>query len=532
MPDKFINQIDKAIFVLIKATIFLLPLFFLPWSGEYFEFNKQFLLWLFAPTAALLWLFKAAAEKKLIVKANPLNLPVLIFLSLTAVAAFFSLDRFSSFFGHFGRFSDAWLGLFSLVIFYFLIINTRVADSAEKIIGLIKLLLYSSFIAAAVSLAAMFGWLSALSGDPLSIFSSASFNPAGGSLLSLAGFLATMSIISAGFLFRPAPNSAEEFSSKKFDRIFFSACLVLFLVILALVDFSLSWALVILGAGLIIFFRLLDPGFNFKKILNRHLLIPGALIILAGFMLALPNFNLAKIFLGRELPKEARLEYGQSWTIVKEVFKKSPALGSGPGTFAEDFSLFRPAELNQSAFWQIRFDKSRSHFLETLATAGLLSLLSWFLIICLVFYLNIVLLKKYLASRGALGADEDYNLITVLFIIFILIFCSQLLFLTNTVLNFIFWFCLALIIVFWQRNNQILFKEKTIDLNKTVIFYRASVLILFILSAGVFTLLVFEVKFFAADLIAARDSDRETGLITAIKLNPYLYNYRLGLAKL
>lgn len=523
MSDKFIGRIDKALGIIMKGTILLLPLFFLPWTSEAFEFNKQFLLWLLMPVAALLWLYKAIAEGQVKIKINPLNLPILIFLLLTAVASIFGLDRFSSFFGHFGRFSDAWLGLLSLIIFYFLIINTEVASGTEKIISLLKLLLYSSFAVAIVSLSAILGWLSVISGDPLSIFSSVSFNPAGGSLFSLAVWLAVMSIVLASFLFNGG--------LRKFDRIFFSVCLAIFLITLGLINFSLSWALIIIGAGLMIFFRWLAEGFNFKKILNYYLLIPAVLILLSTLMFALSNLSLTKLVLGQDLPREDLLTYEQSWIVAKEAFKKNPGLGSGLGTFQEDFSRYRPAELNSGAFWQIRFLKSRSYFLEILATAGLPTLLSYFLIICLVIYLNIILIKKYLGSEPASGTDENYNLITALFTVFVLIFFSQLGFLTNTVLNFIFWFYLALIIAFWQRVDQPLFKERIIDLKKTVLSYRLAILILFILSVGVFTLLVFETKFFVADLIATSRLDREAGLTTAIKLNPYRYNYRLSLAK-
>ena len=510
MSDTIAVKLEKIINIIIKGTIFLLPLFFLPWTSEHFEFNKQFLLWLLAPLALLLWFCKVAAAGQAKIKINLLNLPVGLFLLLTAAAAVFGLDRFSSFFGQVGRFSDSWLGLLSLVIFYFLIINTGAADSAKKIIGLLRLLLYSSLIVACWSLAARLGWLGAASA----------------SLFSLAVLLSIMSVAAAGFLLNGG--------LRKFDQIVFSVSLVMFLIILTLIDFSLSWVSLLLGAGLIIIFRWLAAGLSFKKILNYYLLIPAVVIFMAVLMLALPGINLAKPILGRELPKEALLGYGQSWIITKETFEKYPALGSGPGTFAEDFSLFRPAEFNSSAFWQIRFDKSRSHILEMLATAGLLTFLAYFLVICLVFYLNIVLIKKYLAKRQAEGAaaDENYNLMGILFTIFILLFFSQLFFLTNTVLNFTFWFTLGLIMAFWQSSHQPLFKEKIIDLHQTVLFYRLFILILFILSAGIFTLLAFEVKFFAADLIAARGSDSETSLMTAIRLNPYRYNYRLSLAKL
>lgn len=543
MSNSLANKLDKIILILIKGIIFLLPLFFLPWTNEYFEFNKQFLLWLFASIASLLWLGQAAVAGRIKIKINFLNLPILIFLLLAAAAAWFSLDRFSSYFGYFGRFSDAWFGLLSLAILYFLIINTKAADSAEKIFALLKLLLYASFIAAVVSFSAMLGWLGALSGDPTSIFSAGSFNPAGGSLLSLAVFLAIMSLISANFLVRPAPVSEPGLSRglKKFERIFFGAGLIIFLLVLALIDFSLSWVLVLLGAGLMIFFRLparrslgaggLASDLNFKKIINFRLLAPLAIMLLAVLVLILPNFSLAKMVLGQELPKEALLGYSQSWAITQQVLKNYPFLGSGPGTFAQDFSLYRPAEFNASVFWQIRFDKSGSHFLEILATAGLLTWLSYLLIICLIIYLNIVLIRKYLKSRPAGPANDDYNLITALFTVFILIFFAQFFFLTNTVLNFIFWLISGLLIAFWQRTDNALFKERIINLRQTGLFYRLSLLSILALAAAGFMLLAFQVKFFAADLIAASGQGQEAKLTAAIKLNPHRYNYRISLAK-
>jgi tetratricopeptide (TPR) repeat protein len=231
------------------------------------------------------------------------------------------------------------------------------------------------------------------------------------------------------------------------------------------------------------------------------------------------------------LPKEAILEYSKAFTITKEVLKKNPVLGSGPGTYAQDFSLYRPVELNGSAYWQIRFDKSASHFLEILATSGLPAWLSYFLVISLIIYLNVVLIIKYLKRGQPSLTDGDYNLIITIFTVFILLFFSQLAWLTNTVLNFTFWFFSGLIIAFWQLNNHSLFKERIINLNKSLIFFRLFLLILFLLSAGWIMLAAFEIKFFAAELIAAQGASREKSLMTAVKLNPYRYNYDISLAK-
>lgn len=521
MPKKLISQLDKLISIIIKATIFLLPLFFLPWTSEYFEFNKQFFLWLASGLALLLSLIRQAVAGQLKIKTNPLNFPIIIFLVLSAVSALFSSDIFSSFFGSYGRFSDAWLGLLSLVIFYFLLINTGLADGAPKIFALLKLLFYSAALAAVASLLAMSGLTQSLAADPFNILASPSFNPAGGSLLSLAVFLAVMSVAAAGFLSVAGLN--------KFDRFIFGAGLILFLLVIALINFYLSWLILVLGAGLLTVGRFLETGFSFKK--NYYWLIPAAVMLAAVLMLAVPKVNPAKIILGRTLPREALLDYKTSILITKKSLAVNPILGSGPATFASDFSLYRPAEFNQNDYWQIRFDKSSAQFLEILATLGLPAWLSYFLIISLVIYINIILFIKYLKNREPFLAGENYNLIMVIFTVFMLLFFSQLFFNFNTILNFSFWFLAALSIVFWQNYNQVLFKEKIINLNKAVLSSRLSLLSLLVLGALWLTLAGFEIKFFAAELAAAASSNREAGLLLAVKLNPARANYNISLAK-
>ena len=253
----------------------------------------------------------------------------------------------------------------------------------------------------------MSGVSQSLTADPLNILASPSFNPAGGSLLSLAVFLAVASVMATGFLF------SGRF--KKFDRLVFSVGLILFLTVIALINFYLSWIILALGAGLLISGRLLTVGLSFKKILNYYLLIPLAVALVAILMLALPKISPAKIIFGRILPKEVLLDYKTSFLITKKALVKNLILGSGPATFANDFSLYRPAEFNQNDYWQIRFDKSSSQFLEILATLGLPAWLSYFLIISLVIYINIILFIKYLKNREPLLANENYNLITVIF---------------------------------------------------------------------------------------------------------------------
>lgn len=513
-------MLERSVNFIIKAVIFILPLFFLPWTSEYFEFNKQFLLWLVMPLALSLHLIALAARKRLKLKVNPLNLPVLIFLLLTFISSLFSLDRFSSFFGYFGRFSDAWLGLASLVMLYFLLVNTGAADRAGKIAGLIKLAVYSALAVAAISLLAMLGLTRLLAPASLSILGSPAFNPASGSLPGLGVFLAVMAVLTLAFLLRGG--------LAKFERVFFSAGLGLMLIDSALLNFSLSWILILAGTLLLAVFHGLAGLLNFKNP-GRYLSL--ALLALAAIVfLVRPDISLSKLILGAELPREAALGNNQTLAISLAALKANPALGSGPGTFAFDFSLYRPSELNGGILWPIRFDKGGSHLLETLATTGILSWLSYFLIISLAVYLNALLIKKHFIGRQE-TAGTDYHLAAALFTVFILLFISQIFFQTNTLLNFSFWLFLGLLAAFWQSRERTLFKEKIMILDDKPVYLRFFWPLLFLFLAGVLTLQAFEIKFFAADVSAAGGRNRETGLARAAKLNPYRYNYSVSLAK-
>ena len=466
MPDKITDKLEKVIAALLKGTVFLLPLFFLPWTAEFFEFNKQFLLWLVMPLALFLWLFKTIRQKQLKIKTNILNLPILLFLLLAAASAVFSLDRFSSFFGYYGRFSDAWLGLLSLVIFYFLLINTGVADSAKKIYDLLKLFIYSALAAAAVSFSARVGFLKLLSVEAPNWLSLPWFNPAGGSLYSLGIFLTTAAAAVVGLFLTG--------KLKKSERYIFGGGLIL--IVIVLVSVNSSW-------------------------------------------------------LGLKPPQEAILDYSPALAIAKQALKASPFLGSGPGTFAYDFSLYRPAELNQNPLWQVRFDKSASQILELPATYGLLGLLGYFLIASLIIYLNVKLLIKHGRAWRTEGKSGDYNLAITLFSVFLWLFLCQIFFQTNTVLNFSGWLFLGLLVAFWQARDAAVFKEKIISLAENLKWRKFWLLVLFLAAAGWFALAVYEIKFFAADVLAARGADREASLAAAGKLNPKRHNYEISLAK-
>ena len=74
---------NTAIKILIYLTVFLIPLFFLPWTTEAFNFPKVHLLFFLISLILILWIARMLRyEKRVKFYQTPLDLPVLILLCL------------------------------------------------------------------------------------------------------------------------------------------------------------------------------------------------------------------------------------------------------------------------------------------------------------------------------------------------------------------------------------------------------------------------------------------------------------------
>ena len=124
--------LDFIIKYSVYILVFLMPLFWLPWSIEVFEFSKQYLLIFLVSLAFLAWLAKmVVVQKRFIFRRTPLDLWILLFMFITILSASFSIDKISSWLGYYGRFSDSVIGLISVALLYFVITN-NIKEKNEK----------------------------------------------------------------------------------------------------------------------------------------------------------------------------------------------------------------------------------------------------------------------------------------------------------------------------------------------------------------------------------------------------------------
>lgn len=507
---------NKIIRGCIYLLVFLVPIFWLPFSFEAFEFNKLYLIFFLVSLTFFAWLTKMALiDKEIRFRKTPIDIFVLVFLFLAILSTIFSVDKISSLFGFYGRFSNGLVGLLSLGMFYFLITNNlRVTNGNLKDVkGVLRVFLASVFFVVLVSYFSIFGvWQQISQIGPIglpAVMQQRIFNPVSGSLEGLAVFLAIITVFLIG---RCLVSHHEQ---GKLSIFFNYLLLIAILGLLLIIDFSQVWLILLISLSLFLIFALVNR--LFRENVNR-LLLPILIMILAVVFLIVNIPNL-------QLPKEQILSQPISWEVAAKSATeniKSGFLGSGIGTFHYDFSKFKPKEFNQTQFWQIRFDRAGSHLAEILGTMGFLGLI-----------LYLILIGMFLLISWFLLQSKASNFQLPLLMTFLALVVAQFVFYQNTVLAFTFWLILGLSVSNWQKPGS----EKTLsfkDLPELSLVFNT---LLILLGLAILIFYFFAIRFYLADINYLKGvtqvlvQEQEEKLEKAISLNPYLANYRIVLAR-
>jgi len=513
------NLLGKIVKLSIYLLVFLLPIFFLPFSFEAFDFNKQYLLFFLTSVGLLAWLSKMIfVDKEVRFKKTPLDIPVLVFLGVAVLSAIFSVDKYFSLFGFYGRFSNGLINLLCFGALYFLITNnvslrsevngdkktTKDQSKPISVDGLVKVFLWSVFFVVVTAYFSITGFFQKI---PHLNFSR-TFNPISGSLEGLAVFLSAVMVLMVGRFCCLKRKSGVK-------QAFVWGFLFSILVLLMVIDFDLAWIILLISLGLFLILSLITRVF--RKDVNRLLLPIFLIIISSGFLFINAN-QITRLFLPHEVLLDQSTTWKASWGAATES-AKSGFLGSGIGTWYYDFSKFKPKEFNETPWWQIRFDRGASYISEILGTTGFLGLLSYLFLAGMFLLVSWFLLKKL---------DALPYIFTI-----VILFLSQFVYYQNTVLLFAFWLFLGLAVVSWEKPVM----EKVYSFKEfpelSLVF--STILILFIL--GVVTCYYFGARFYLADVkynqsqLMPQSEERVRVLENAVRLNPYQPTYQVVLGR-
>lgn len=499
---------DKVSKISIYLLVFLLPLFFLPWTSDVLDFNKQVLLIILVVISLFAWMLKILTSGMVVFRLTKLHIAIGVLFLVSLISTIFSFWRYGSFWGWPLVVSESLLTLIGFILIYFLLINLF---KREEIFFLVLALMTSAFLAMLFGVFQLFGRFL----FNFNFAKAVSFNTLG-TIESLAVFGAVILPLAVILII----------SSRGFLRIFFGISGALALALLILINSSVAWWLVMLGSVLIIVF-----GIQRREHLDhRWLLLPMCLLALAIF------FSFFQIqFPGlAPRPVEVLLTHRASLGIAGKSFLERPIFGSGPATFVYGFSKYKKESFNQNPFWNVRFRTSRSKILGLLATGGAFGILSFLGLLGFFVFLAV---KFLLAKAKTEESEEEFSwrLSLGLLISFLTLTLGYFLYRSNLTLDFLWFLLLAAFVSLMPLSQKkfILKPSSLINLSLTFAF-----ILVFIFSLGIF---IIGWQRYSAEAAYAkgikawqkgRVEEGLKGLEGAAKLNSHQDSYWRGIAQI
>ena len=498
---KNVLALDKVIQKLIYVLVFLLPLWFLPITVNAVEFNKQILMVFLVVITLILWLVKILNQGEIQWKSSIVNIALGAFVIVYVLATIFSLRPYNSLVGWSTHLGGSLVNILSFVALYILIVNN--IKGLKDIFKLLLVFLASSGLVSLIGFIQMWGGFM----FPWEFTKVVSFNTVG-TVNSLGIFTAAVLVLITALLF-------------VVKRVELKVCLLLlgllnFLILISL-NFWVLWLVLVAGIMVVLVFgliKMVNLGEGITWIVIPMIFLAVALIFLF-FRPILP--------LRPNLPTEVGLSYKGGMEIVKQVVKDKPILGTGPENFVINYAQYKPAVINQTLFWNVRFANAPSGIYTITSDLGILGLIS-FLAVIILFLVGAVknLIKITETGDNLLKKFLEVGLFGAWFALLVgLVVYPQ-----NLTLIFAFWFLFA---VFLAESS--ILKEKVFNLRKSqgvLLVASFSFVIIIIVMVGFIyvqgTRFIAELNYkYGLDLVQ-RDGKMEDGINKLIKstvINPY-----------
>jgi len=308
-------------------------------------------------------------------------------------------------------------------------------------------------------------------------------------------FLCVMIVLLSTVILKVAEREDLKAGKKKFalGLLLFILAVDLFLVLN--IYGYIIWSGLFIGVVLFLIYIL-------SKIVRPHrnwVWLPMVLFVLIMIIKMIGSVNLIsdKINLPVEVSPDSFVEnYKTSTEIATQSLKHNFLIGSGPATYAYDFSLYKPQAFNDSMFYNLRFSQASGLFFEAISTIGGLGTIA--LLILVLSYLSV---SFYLISREK-EKNKLYSLgiFSAAMIAFVAVATTKL---EGSVLF------LAVILGIVALSAILLESEAAprylaLSLKASPKFALALAFIFMLISAGVAFLFVFLGKIYVADVYAGR----------------------------
>ncbi len=513
--SKAAKMFDALVSISLVALFFGVPIFFTGFTFQGIAFEKQVYFYVWLLVGLVSWASKGVILGEMRIRRTPLDIPIGLFWLAYVFAAFFSVDRWHSFWGFFGDPSRGVISITALVLGYYLLMSHF---TVKRFYWMFGSLLASGFIVAVWSFLVVMKirFLPTIleQYSPMSLI---------GTVSTLALFLSILVplFLTAIFALWKDESVKKGLRTALTAGLFIGLAIVLFLM-LALYSF-VPWVVVLGGFSFFIVYILAQ----IVRPAEQWTWAPMLVFVLVLAFLMIGNNNLSRATLPVEVAPNAKL----SWHIAKESIKENFLTGVGPANYGYAFSMFRPEEYNQNALYTLRFYQGTGLFFEAIPTLGVIGT-----VLLLVLGLSFLSIGLYLLTHEK-QRNKIYSLgfWTVSVMFFLAGFFSAMngtLLILGTLLA-----ALSLAVLLWESGSE----ERYLNLSLKAApkFALALAFIFMVVSAGVAFLFVFMGKVFVADISAgkavrmsASQSSRESANLLARAIQSYpqegRYYTRLG----
>ena len=414
----------KAVRWVLLIGVVLMPLFFLPWTTSVLELNKQMLLVGIAGAGLVLWLLDVVMSGKLSWRFNPIDKGMVALAVAIILSTVFSVDKFKSVFGAVGSLSDSLIIATSLIILYFLVVNSF-DDNGKKL---------RIFFSVSVTIAVLYGLL-----QMLGVFAirfpfalSRAFNTLGS-----PNTLGILAAIALPILYSSKVSVFRHLNIAKLGAL-------AALAVLVIINWWVLWAIAIAGMVSIVVFESMnrkalssqDASADKSGLRMSRFLFPMTVMVL-GVFLVVVNLNLS--FVKNNLPIEVAPSYELSGRVARETLKENMAFGYGPENFSVAFDKFGAGALSGSTLSGAKFFDATSHVLGVAVNNGIVGLVA----LGFILWLLARLLIKLMAGNEKRMTGEEIGVVssTVAGVV------AMFLYSFNLTLIFTFYLLLALVVL-------------------------------------------------------------------------------------
>lgn len=423
-----INSERTALSKVVKWTIyvgvFLAPLFFLPFTSDALGLPKQFLFFIIASVALILWMVDVLQAGTLKIKWTLMDWLIVGFVGSVLLSSVLSENIYKSIFGSLGSGSNSLVAILSLAVFYFVVVNSFDKKDAKK---LLEVFMLSVLLTVGLAIFQSFG----IHLLPFEATNSRDFNTVGS--LNSISILASIGLILAlgSFVYK------KLFSLRSLVPLL---TIIFSFILLLIANWWVLWVITI--AGLIINFGVLALKRGYKI---KDSVIAGVIIGLI-LLVMISNFRLG---VRDQLPLEVSVSYKTSLGIAGKSLLEKPIWGFGLENFSLAYDKFKFKSINDTPFWTFRFSDSTSEFLNKVVEEGVVGLAFGLLLFAGVIGIFISRVK---------GKIEDYGDISI-FPAFFALFVAFILYPFNLTLYFALFFILAIFVVMGGYENVQFFKK-------------------------------------------------------------------------